>query len=239
MQPDPGNLLERIGLKRPLIGFYDAPDVSPFEPLVEPVPGKGTCIFAFYEHWLKGKTLHVTKENFGCRGAGSCLLGLDTRRREDLITFLLDDEGLKRSREIMHQWVGRRNAYRPDFTNVFIGPLRPDQYEYLKTVTFYVNPDQLSALVIGAHYNSGGDAPSPVIAPFGSGCSQMLPLFEDLSVPQAMIGATDIAMRQHLPPDTLGFTVTRPMFRQLCELDERSFLYKPFWRDLRRARERV
>jgi len=27
-------------------------------------------------------------------------------------------------------------------------------------------------------------------------------------------------------------TVTRPMFEQLCGLDERSFLYKGFWKDL-------
>lgn len=69
----------------------------------------------------------------------------------------------------------------------------------------------------------------------GSGCSELHP-FEDLDIPQAAIGATDIAMRQHLPPDILAFTVTRPMFRQLCELDEHSFLYKPFLQRLREAR---
>jgi len=34
MQPDPVNLLNKIDLTIPLVGFYDAPDVSPFEPLV-------------------------------------------------------------------------------------------------------------------------------------------------------------------------------------------------------------
>jgi hypothetical protein len=58
-----------------------------------------------------------------------------------------------------------------------------------------------------------------------------------LSIPQAIIGATDIAMRRYLPPDTLAFTVTRPMFEQLCALDEQSFLHKPFWERLRGARE--
>jgi hypothetical protein len=43
-------------------------------------------------------------------------------------------------------------------------------------------------------------------------------------------------MRRHLPPDILTFTVTRLMFRQLCALDERSFLYKPFLRRLKTAR---
>jgi hypothetical protein len=75
------------------------------------------------------------------------------------------------------------------------------------------------------------------MAPFGSGCSQLLPLFGDLDIPQAIVGATDIAMRQWLPPDTLAFTVTKPMFEQLCDLDERSFLYKRFLPRLQEARK--
>jgi hypothetical protein len=74
---------------------------------------------------------------------------------------------------------------------------------------------------------------------FGSGCGQIAALLGDLGteIPKAMVGATDIAMREHLPPDILAFTVNRPMFRQLCELDEGSFLYKSFWERLRRARD--
>ena len=70
MQPDPTNLIERIGLTTPLIGFYDSPDPAPFAPLVKPGLGKGTCVFGFYRQWLKGKTLHITERNFGCGGAG-------------------------------------------------------------------------------------------------------------------------------------------------------------------------
>ena len=239
MQPDPATLIEILGLRTPPMGCYDAPDVTPFEPLVRPEPGRWSCMFAFYADWLRGRTLLLTKDNHGCGGAGSCLLGVEARSREQMITFLLEDEGLKRSREIMSRWVEKRRTYRPQFDNQLIGPLRPDQYEYLKTVTFYVNPDQLAAFIVGAHYDSGPDDPPSVVAPFGSGCSLLLPVFEDLSLPRAAIGATDAAMRKHLPPDTLAFTVTKPMFRQLCELDERSFLYKSFWRDLKKARAGV
>jgi len=65
---------------------------------------------------------------------------------------------------------------------------------------------------------------------------ELISLFEDLNVPKAIIGATDIAMRQYLPQDTLAFTVTKPMFKQLCELDEKSFLYKTFWDNLKKVR---
>ena len=62
-------LIDKIGLSTPLIGFYDAPDISPFDPLIEPKSNKRLCIFAFYKQWLRGKTLHITSDNFGCRGA--------------------------------------------------------------------------------------------------------------------------------------------------------------------------
>ena len=236
MQPDPTNLLGRIDLNTPLIGFYDAPDAAPFEPLVRPAPGKRVCIFAFYREWLQGKTLHITRENYGCGGAGHWLFGVESRSRADFVEFLADGEGLKSSRDLMAQWLDHHTSYQQGHPHILIGPLRANQYAYLKSITFYVNPDQLSALMLGAQYHNAPSDPPAVIAPFGSGCMELLPLFGDLSVPQAMIGATDIAMRQFLPPDVLAFTVTRPMFEQLCALDERSFLYKPFWQRLRRAR---
>jgi hypothetical protein len=68
---------------------------------------------------------------------------------------------------------------------------------------------------------------------------QLVTLFADLDLPQAVVGATDVAMRRYLPPDVLAFTVTRPMFEQLCALDERSFLHKDFWKRLRAARRQT
>ncbi|MBW1984605.1 MAG: hypothetical protein JRI53_07790, partial [Deltaproteobacteria bacterium] len=51
-----------------------------------------------------------------------------------------------------------------------------------------------------------------------------------------IIGSTDIAMRQYLPPEIMAFTVTKPLFEKLCRLDEKSFLYKPFWQSLKKRR---
>jgi hypothetical protein len=236
VQPDSKDLIEKIGLRVPLIGFYDAPDVSPFEPLVEPEPGKRACVFTFYSHWLAGKTLHITKDNFRCPGAGHWLFSVVTRSREDFVRFLVDDEGLKSSHDLMNQWLDHCKGYQPEHPHLLIGPLREDQYGHLKSVTFYVNPDQLGLLILGAQYNSAPSDPSPVIAPFGSGCMQLVPLFEDLDVAQAIVGATDIAMRRHLDPELIAFTVTKPMFEQLCGLDDTSFLHKRFWENLRKAR---
>ena len=233
IQPNPDRLKRRLNIKLPLIGFYDAPDPAIFTPLVAP-EGRD-CVFSFFKSWREGKTLHLTRDRCGCGGAGHWMWGIRVRSKKDFLEFLVDEEGLKASHSLMEKWIDSRKPYRADHPHLFLGPLKEEAWPYIRTVTFFVNPDQLSALAIGAQYWSSPDDPPPVIAPFGSGCSQLQP-FQDLAIPQASIGTTDIAMRPHLPPDILSFTVTPLMFRQLCSLDERSFLYKPFLQRLKATR---
>jgi hypothetical protein len=232
-QPNPDRLRRRLNIKLPIIGFYDAPEPALFEPLVS--PEGGDCVFSFFKSWLEGKTLHITRNQYGCGGAGHWMWGIRAHSKKDFLKFLVDEEGLKASRSLMEKWIYSRRPYRAGYPHLFLGPLKKEAWPYARTLTFLVNPDQLSGLAISAQYRSAPDDPPPVIAPFGSGCSQLVP-FKNLNIPQASIGATDIAMRRHLPPDILTFTVTRLMFRQLCALDERSFLYKPFLRRLKTAR---
>lgn len=232
-QPNPDILSQRIDLTIPLIGFYDAPDPKSFAPTVIPDPGE--CVFAFYGNWLNGETLHITKHHYGCGGAGRWMCGISPRPKEAFIIFLVDDEGLKSSHKLMERWIDSKSPYQASHPHLMVGPLTEDQWTYIKSVTFFVNPDQLSTLMIGAQYESSPEDPPPVIAPFGSGCMELLP-FEDPSIPQAAISTTDIAMRQYIPPDILGFTVTKSMFARLCALDERSFLFKPFLQRLRKSR---
>jgi aryl-alcohol dehydrogenase-like predicted oxidoreductase len=237
MQPDPTRLLSKLQIKLPLIGVYDASEESLFHPLVELPEPFEACLFSFIDEWKSGKTLHLSEKSFGCRGCGYWMFGVANRPRPDFISFLVDTEGLRASHQLMHDWIDTHQPYRPKHGHLFIGPLKKAAYDYLKTLTFFVNPDQLSILIIGAHYHSApGDAP-PVIAPFGSGCSELLPLFENEEIPQAIIGGTDIAMRQWLPPDILTFTVTKPLLQRLCQLDEKSFLYKSFFDRLMSSRK--
>lgn len=232
----PALLLETAGMTLPVIGLYDAPDASAFEPLVRPAQGRWACGYMFFRRWLKGETLHLTKGNFGCGGAGTYLFDVSTRSRQETIDFLYGTEGLKASAREIGEWIDSSPHYKPNHPNILIGPLKDDQYEYLKTVTFFVNPDQLSLFITAAHYHQGRPTPPRVTAPFASGCGQLCALFDDLEQPAAMIGGTDIAMRKYLPDDVLAFTVTRPMYEQFCLLDETSFLSKLFWRDVQKAR---
>jgi hypothetical protein len=233
MQPDLSIILDRLSIAPP-VGFYDAPDPEPFQPLV--VPGGRQCVFMSLPKWRQGKTLHLTREKHGCGGLH--LFGEEVRARDDLVKFLCDEEGLRANHELMELWLDSARHYRPRYENLLIGPLRPDQYDYLRTVTFYVNPDQLAVLCVGAGYYSRPDDLPPVIAPFGSGCMQLAPLFEDLEAPQALIGATDQAMRKYVEPDNLAFTVTRPMLELLSRwaADPGSSLHSGFTQTLISAR---
>jgi hypothetical protein len=232
----PTLLVETAGLTLPVIGLYDAPDASAFEPLICPTQGRWACVFMFYRSWLRGDTLHLTRGNFGCGGAGMYLFDVPSRSRREMIDFLYGTEGLKVSAEAMAEWIDHSPHYKPSHPNILIGPLKDDQYEHLRTATFFVTPDQLSLFITAAYYHQGQPTPPCVTAPFSSGCGQLGPLFEDLDQPQAMVAATDIAMRKYLPPEVLAFTVTRPLYEQLCTLDETSFLGKPFWREVQKAR---
>jgi hypothetical protein len=236
-QPDPSSLIGKLELVTPLIGFYDSPITQPYEPLIKPGKTGRNCIFSFYTEWLKNKTLYLTKEHYGCGGAGHWICGIEGRTREEYLDFLVNTEGLKSTFEIMNKWLDAARPYRKEHANILIGPLKPDQYTYLKTITFFVNPDQLSALSIGAEYNRSPEDPPGVSAPFGSGCSQLIGQFKDIKRPSAIIGMTDIAARKYIPENLLAFTVTKPMFENLCKLDERSFLFKSFWKELKRIRK--
>ena len=248
MQPNPDDLLRIAGITTPLIGFYDVVDIKPFEPFSPP----GRCFFSSYENWLKGESICISEGNTSCPGGGYWVGGVlpvwavesaGTERdpRESFAKRLNQREGFKSSDELMCGWFENQKPYLIENGFIVIGPLKSDQYEHLKTVTFYVNPDQLSLLILGAEYNNNSVENHPVIVPFGSGCGQMAALIGDLDsdIPKAVIGATDIAMREHFPPDILAFTVNKSMFKQLCKLSEDSFLYKGFWKRLQKARGEV
>jgi hypothetical protein len=232
--PNPQRLLDIAGISNPLIGFYDVPDPLPFAPFSTP----SRCFFSSYLDWMQGYSTRITAGESSCRGGAYWVGGAEWTTREEFAHTLNAREGFKSSDQLMCQWLENVKPYRLKHDHVVIGPLKEDQYAFLLSVTFYVNPDQLSLLIHGAEYNNASVKNHPVMTAFGSGCGQMAALLGDLetAVPRAIIGATDMAMREHLPPDILAFTVNKPMYAQLCELDEHSFLHKHFWQRLMQAR---
>ena len=232
----PDLLIEKIDLLNSLIALYDAPEDTSFDNLLETRQDRRSCLFSFYEDWMQGKTLKLSKQNYGCGGCGHWLFDIQTRDRQGFVNFLTDDEGLKASHDLMNQWLDNNQPYKPAHETIFIGPYLEGYFDFIKSITFFVNPDQLSVLMLAANYFAGSGNPVAVKAPFGSGCMEMLPLFDSFISPQAILGATDLAMRQHLPANILAFTVNKPMFENFCRIGENSFLTKPFLKRLKNAR---
>ncbi len=236
MVPDPTRLIAVSGIRYPIVGLYDTDEPERFGTVTSLPEDRHVCVFAHFKQWCEGGYSRISADHFGCAGAGYWMCGVRSRPREAMVEFLADEEGLKASHALMNQWLDVTVPYEPEKGDVVIGPLRDDLFDELKTVTFFVNPDQLGLMMLAANYHAAPEDLTPVIAPFGSGCSQLVTLFHDLESPQAVIGATDIAMRAFLPPDVMNFTVTRPMFERMCALDDDSFLARDFWKRLRRAR---
>jgi hypothetical protein len=236
MLPDPSYLLSRLDLHEPLIGVYDAPDPALFDPVVHFTPGVRACLFEFYQDWMSGRTLILKADDYGCGGCGTWWFNRQTRSRAGYLDFLANKEGLKASEELMATWFDAARRYEPQHGFICVGPLKDLAYEYLKTITFYVNPDQLSVLMTGAQYHQPYTGESPVTVDFGSGCMELMPLLEGKEGPRGIVGATDMAMRNNLPPEKLAFTVNKAMYENLCRLDEKSFLAKPFLKMLKNAR---
>lgn len=118
-----------------------------------------------------------------------------------------------------------------------VDPERDD----IKNVTFFVDPDALSALVILANYRNP-DADN-VIVPWAAGCQVMgIFAFRELERerPRGLIGMTDISARKNvratLGEHALSFTAPWPLFQEMEQNVEGSFLQRPTWLALQQSK---
>lgn len=107
----------------------------------------------------------------------------------------------------------------------------------VKSITFLVNPDQLSALVVLANYGRGHN--ENTIIPFAAGCQVIgIYVYRELErqEPRAVVGMTDLSarknVRKQLGKDVMSLSVTPGMFREMEENVEGSFVDRHTWRSL-------
>ncbi len=111
------------------------------------------------------------------------------------------------------------------------------QHDNVKSVTFFVEPDGLSALVVLANYSH--PERENVAIPWAAGC-QLLGIlaYRELNreYPRALVGLTDISARKNvrgpLGKNVLSFTAPWPMFLEMEKNAEGSFLERETWRAL-------
>lgn len=239
-------LVARLRLHTPIIAVYDAAPGEIFEPIVKST-GR-TCCFAYLERWLKGETLVIERgegdfgdPDAGCMGAQAAF-GLRHGYPPFMANFLTDGkgapmgEGLKARPELAQDFLDRSVPPPLAGSTVLIGPLWLEAWESVRSVTFLVDPDRLSALMtLAAYWTSDPDV---IYAPFSSGCGLMWRELEAVKGKRALIGCTDIAMRKHLPPDMLCFTISPSRFEKMVDFPDDAFLNKDWWNELMDLREK-
>jgi hypothetical protein len=113
--------------------------------------------------------------------------------------------------------------------------------DQIKNVTFYVDPDLLSALVHLASYERPDS--ENVIIPWAAGCQVMgILAYRELERehPRALVGMTDLSARKNvratLGEHTLSFTAPWPLFEEMEGNVEGSFLERQTWLALRQSK---
>jgi uncharacterized protein (DUF169 family) len=112
----------------------------------------------------------------------------------------------------------------------------------IKNVTFFVDPDGLSALVILASH--GKPEADNVIVPWAAGC-QIPGIYAyrelDRERPRGLVGLTDITARRNvrtvLGEHVLSFTAPWPLFLEMEHNVEGSFLKRMTWLSLQKTKK--
>lgn len=100
-----------------------------------------------------------------------------------------------------------------------------------ESVLFFVNADQLSALVFLSHYDAPGSM-DRVLAPFASSCMALVTLPLKLArkkEEKAIIGNFDIAARTRMPADLLSFSLPYTFLKKLASFLPESFVTTHNW----------
>jgi len=158
---------------------------------------------------------------------------------ERFVREYLHGERYKKSPELVEDFVAALPITEVPGKYVVMKPLsqvHPDQEEPV-SVTYLVNPDQLSALVILANYDRPGL--ENVAVPWVAACQIVgIMSYEEAKKekPRCLIGLTDISARRNLKgqngSDKLTFTIP---FRRMLEMEGNvagSFLEGSTWADV-------
>ncbi len=217
------------------------------------------CVIALLKSASNGKTAVFSRATFGCPGGGVGLgFGncyehfpggiehfLSTGNPEFCQTEfgravatrmpdIEEGEGYFKTPEIAASFIASLPIMESEQEYVVFKPLQESgENEIPAVVVFLVNPDQLSALVVLANYGRHGN--EQVIVPFAAACHTVgiIPFREARSeTPRAVIGLTDVTVRNKFAKDLLSFAIPYPLFLEMEANVKGSFLEKHNWQHL-------
>jgi uncharacterized protein (DUF169 family) len=163
---------------------------------------------------------------------------------DDMYEELLHGEAYVKTPELVKRFVELLPIVDIPADYVVFKPLRDvdPEKETPEIIIFFVNPHQLSALVVLASY--ARETNEACIIPQAAGCQSIgiYPYQEAKSDnPRAVVGLVDLSarlnVRKQLGDDAMSFAVPFKMFKELEDNVHGSFLQRPTWMSLLKAVE--
>jgi uncharacterized protein (DUF169 family) len=163
-------------------------------------------------------------------------------RKEAYDNFVSGERYIKTPQRV-HQFIENLPIIDIPTEYVIFKPLAdvdPDQ-ETPRVIVFFTDPDQLSAMVVLANYDRPDN--HNVIIPYAAGCQTIgiYPYREaQTKRPRAVVGLTDLSarvyIRKQLEDSLMTFTVPLAMFKEMESNVAGSFLERPTWQGLLKAK---
>lgn len=196
------------------------------------------CIVPLILKASTGVPLVVSEESTGWP-CSAFYLGFQDTIFEGIEYFLSNKDDFFRPCErfiqnpaLAKEFVDQVNAVKPDKPYLIVKPLEdflPD--EEPESVLFFVNADQLSALVFLSHYDAPGSM-DRVLSPFASACMALVTLPLKLARNQeekAVMGMFDLSARTRMPQDLLSFAMPYAFLKKLAAFLPESFISTHTW----------
>jgi uncharacterized protein (DUF169 family) len=201
----------------------------------------------------KSRMAFFDRKSFGCPGGGTglgfgdrygkfpidCLLSTGNKEMAAQMgrggSSMTEGERFYKNPELARKWVDSLPITDVPTEYVVFKPWgQITEQDKPKLIVFFVNADQLSALVVMADYNRGTN--QSVTAPFGAACQSILFSYAEAKKenPRGVIGFFDISQRSVVDREILTFTVPFRMFQEMEAGVEGSFLEMHAWRKLQK-----
>lgn len=243
-------IMESFDFKIPPIGISFS-DEKP-EEAIEFSGNKRICLVPLFRSAANGNTIALTEETCTCAGGAvglcrgdaftrrnhrTCELlstGMTSKSPNDLPKHLQHGERFFKSPEVVQRWKDSLPYVDDPAKYTIFKPLAGFAKDNPPAIVlFFVNPDQLSVLLIMSGYSRG--SAFNVMAPFSAACQSILFAYNEIGKeePKAIMGGFDIAQRHSLPKEILTLTMPYQLFEEIEDGIDEGCLTTAAWKKIK------
>ena len=234
------SLKEKLGLGNLPIGMFFS-ESKPENAISFKSKGNG-CILPLIFKSAQGKTIAIDQDTTGWN-CSAFYLGYQDWIFDGIECFLSDGvvDGREGERFIKTSKQAKSfvEFYQPKTLNTKVTVFKPlsefEQDETPEIVIFFVNADELSALVYLLHFNAP-ESEDRIVTRFISGCGSIVTLPMKLKKEgkmQAVWGMHDISVRRRLPKELMTLTMPYELLIEIAKDIDQSFIITESWKAIR------